>query len=820
MWLQCLDSSETGDNSFQAGHVLTAKLYGPPELKSMQFDINAYSNPANDHESHLAVETAHPDLQTKHHTQALSDKTGKFNGGNGFSVPTFGGTDSPDIAARKRFETEDSESFSPLMHGLKENRASPGLDEDASYDGSSVDQTASFNSTFSSNIGEAMMNSPHKAESKGIYAEKKNTTNAHAKGGKREGNIAKICGEVAMTRIIGLMKGEAPFVYESAMSDEKATRYNSKQSIHLGRWAIHTALRNDGRTTAGHVADGVDQAHTGTHRHHGHGPTHLAQPKGKHVTLKSQAAPDNYVYSMSPIVIQQDLYCIGAAHPNEFHKWPMTSHSVIRHSESITGDEKTMLNDFYEKNGGAGKGGHKLLNPNAAATAAVSNAFNLETKTGAAKGTTAALPPGTANTTASGATAADHENEIAEQNEHVDFGCLRKIVNRGFPYDYSVDRKCVWKFCLFEQFSDNNMVLSEKEKSAKKVMETASMALKLSQMNRAGGRTHIATHQHRHAHLELPALVGGETFSRNLREIVFRNQQTGDNEHLLERRNNEQQLNQYFRDKINAVVAKEEDIMKHGLHRAVSSISLKTGGSVVASVAGSQSNSQSNSHNGSAYNLLADGKGQNVSFSVNELSVSIQDPNGNNSNGNDNDDSTVNSGLVSLNSGSVYNTNGGSYSNTSSPKYAGASQYEQYNAQLQSQYGAGRGGAHSSGMPSPVLPPAYVPSKEILAVFTSNAQRIQPKQLLLNHTEALQNYDKLSEGEKVLALHKTFSSIKHSAEAVANKRKMPTRTKITPSIQQKLDKLVQGDADIAHVLSYKDRIESMKRAGVQEDESY
>lgn len=30
---------------------------------------------------------------------------------------------------------------------------------------------------------------------------------------------------------------------------------------------------------------------------------------------------------------------------------------------------------------------------------------------------------------------------------------IRKLVSRGFPYDFSVDRRCVWKFCLFEQFT-------------------------------------------------------------------------------------------------------------------------------------------------------------------------------------------------------------------------------------------------------------------------------------------------------------------------------------------------------------------------------
>jgi hypothetical protein len=41
------------------------------------------------------------------------------------------------------------------------------------------------------------------------------------------------------------------------------------------------------------------------------------------------------------------------------------------------------------------------------------------------------------------------DDEEMEDTGH--YGCIRKLVARGFPYDYSVDRKCVWKFCLFEQ---------------------------------------------------------------------------------------------------------------------------------------------------------------------------------------------------------------------------------------------------------------------------------------------------------------------------------------------------------------------------------
>lgn len=190
---------------------------------------------------------------------------------------------------------------------------------------------------------------------------------------------------------------------------------------------------------------------------------------------------------------------------------------------------------------------------------------------------------------------------------------------------HSVDRKCVWKICLFEQFSDNTSALSEKEKSAKKgrwksrlllclnwwlwcVAELyvvwcsvywfwhsvlsyqvsssdnlSSCSFKQTQLWRqllwcsnchkwiAKAQEHISPHiisiitvsrwyamtipwlstafwtlNLHHltlsAHLELPPLVGGESFSKNLREITFKNMQIKEQKVLNSRRRNEAQL--------------------------------------------------------------------------------------------------------------------------------------------------------------------------------------------------------------------------------------------------------------------------------------
>lgn len=55
-------------------------------------------------------------------------------------------------------------------------------------------------------------------------------------------------------------------------------------------------------------------------------------------------------------------------------------------------------------------------------------------------------------------------------------------------------------------------------------------------------------------------------------------------------------------------------------------------------------------------------------------------------------------------------------------------------------------------------------SREIQSVFKSKARRLDSRHLLLNRPDALNHYDKLSDGEKVLALHKTFTHLRKVTE--------------------------------------------------------
>ena len=55
-------------------------------------------------------------------------------------------------------------------------------------------------------------------------------------------------------------------------------------------------------------------------------------------------------------------------------------------------------------------------------------------------------------------------------------------------------------------------------------------------------------------------------------------------------------------------------------------------------------------------------------------------------------------------------------------------------------------------------------SREIQATFKSDARRLESRHLLLNRTDGSNHYDRLSAGEKVLALHKTFNHLRKVTE--------------------------------------------------------
>lgn len=62
--------------------------------------------------------------------------------------------------------------------------------------------------------------------------------------------------------------------------------------------------------------------------------------------------------------------------------------------------------------------------------------------------------------------------------------------------------------------------LSDKDKTAQRVLETANMVLKMSQMNRQGGKIHIGGMDHKNT--PLPPILGGESFAKAIRQHSYR----------------------------------------------------------------------------------------------------------------------------------------------------------------------------------------------------------------------------------------------------------------------------------------------------------
>ena len=309
---------------------------------------------------------------------------------------------------------------------------------------------------------------------------------------------AKVCGDVQVVRIIETRKtGDVPggagagaaAGVSDGLTDERALRYHSKQASLQGKWAIHSAaLRATGTAAASRAggrgeggARGSGGASGG--RGHGHGGG-SGSNRGRGRGYASESADDgtssgllqdSTVYSLTPIFIQQDLYCVGTMAGSEHHQWPMRSSGIIDNSPAISREQANTYRAAFRDSASVKSAVSRFSSQNKGSRATAQHTYDDMHSAGLSG---------------------------SQMESGVDFGCIRRVVRRGFPYDFSVDRKCVWQLCLFEQFSDNNVKLSDRDKAARRVMETATMAMKLSQLNREGARTHIeASHHH-----DMPAL--------------------------------------------------------------------------------------------------------------------------------------------------------------------------------------------------------------------------------------------------------------------------------------------------------------------------
>ncbi|RYG70280.1 hypothetical protein EON64_00600 [archaeon] len=538
-WLQCLDLSDNADNSFQGGSVLTTKLFGPPELESVNF-ADSYSKLGADERA-----AGEGDIKGKADSKALAllndkDEQKKKSATSSVGKDSHRGLGSDD-------ETDD-----------RTRHSQSSWEEEG--DGESL---ASMSRRSSIDINDASSASNAKRNDK--KGKKDLDEEDNPKKLDENAKSASVCGYVALNRIVEMRKDQGHFMPDSVMSDEKALRYNSKQALHLGKWTIQPARREDIKLNFfdDDDEDGHDGGNAGHHHHH-HGHS-------------------NFVQSITPIVIQQDHYCLSTAPSVEYRHWPPNSSSIVRTSDHINPDQAEEYERRYAK---------ALINnintdhPTQANKDIVSNQKHFENKKKlyfmASKSLDTSPQPVKSRSGIRGHGKAATSGHMLEDEQ---YGCIRKVVHRSAPYDFVVDRRCVWQICLFEQFAESYVAMSSKERQIQKVMETATVALKLSKLNREGARKHmnschikivhhsISGHGLDHSMSsslaslntlehplkdDLPPLLGGESFSRSLREISFKTAQFTEDAYLKDRREKETHIQEYFADKIKGVFTKEE----------------------------------------------------------------------------------------------------------------------------------------------------------------------------------------------------------------------------------------------------------------------
>jgi hypothetical protein len=433
----------------------------------------------------------------------------------------------------------------------------------------------------------------------------------------------KPCGSLQLSRIVDLKKIDS--VPDGIhLSDDKINRFLNKNTTHLGKWSIHSAVRMDDSHSI--------QEYFCQHHHSHHNQTMISVSNKNNsldiidsIGAKGSSGNDSntgrtddqnnngnvpvtslkeliksHVISLTPIVIQQDNYCLSTATPLEYTTWPPDSSFVINHFQGISTDQAEELDDEYEtflkSNGGNldilnlptiyGKtvkdSGIKIkrlktINANVAnGSTTKKKQHNKDNKTpshsngmkGVFKGSKVGVNT-VSSPMKSGSVKADNDKK------DYDYCCLRRIISRGTPYQFAIDRRSVWKLCLFEEFSSSSTsvmstIQSKKENEVKKIMQTANMVLKLSQMNREGAKLHLKENMIEH----LPSLRSGEKFISSLRQIRLKKLITKDHLTLAITRSNESSIHDYFGDRITNVLENEKSGFRKSLTTLRSSSTL------------------------------------------------------------------------------------------------------------------------------------------------------------------------------------------------------------------------------------------------------
>lgn len=648
VWFQCVVDED--NTNLMAGFVMTSKIFEPPNLQSVRIDYRSVADDGNNSNNAAASSAGGSGDRTTNGTApGRKGATGKKGRRRSVIGTTTSASSLPSLY-------ESSASTSGDIGNRQQS--APSLSQTAGGATSTSSMLSKTSSSLSAggegpnnnnnNIAEELLHTTQTekvAAALGILGRKEKDTEEEAK-------VSKLCGYVQVSRIADnprIFEGQPP--PENANALKNSMRYNTRQTMILGKWTFNDALRSDQHKDPDdktkHRAGKIEMARGSRRQLETDDPS----SNGSNIAALERTG---VLTSLTPIVIQQDAYCLSFAQPSEITKWPLTSFDILKKnvkqrpqqmsSASPTNNSKglTMSSTssavtsssaapFLPAMSGLQAGGmtrsRRALSPSFSSNMNIGsvgkdmsmsgNVIGVGSPSAHQNGATVSFTAANSsaqyvdelnaryikhlehmkkggilparlesviikekavgqehadidndphNDTGASSTGSSSQMHPSQHEDHSrqgsgsNYGILRRIVSRKAPYDFAVDRRCVWKLCIFEEFTDNFLELSSKEKHAKAVMETATMTLKISKMNREGANVHIP----RDDSQDLPALCGGEQFPRTLREITFKTNQRAEQEYLRARRIREYKLSQYFAAMIPQVLQQEEDnVMPH-----------------------------------------------------------------------------------------------------------------------------------------------------------------------------------------------------------------------------------------------------------------
>lgn len=238
IWIQPLDNGEDVNHIMHTGSILTSKLFLPPELNSMP---ELYSGVQDSLEEKISDDDGDSDLISPPNSPSQSKKNNKS------TSPT----------------NSKEEPTSPPSQQSKQNDETTGNEVKSANDSISIEKKN----------GQGKLNDISKSHT--------------------------LCGHLNLSKIVEIRK-ELNSPHE-LLSDDKASRFITKQALHLGKFIFRRAVRGNKFS--------------------------------------------NFLMNGDSIIIQQDQYCLSTAPADEYQYWPPNSGHIIKNSGIISPD----LIDEYEE---------------------------------------------------------------------------------------------------------------------------------------------------------------------------------------------------------------------------------------------------------------------------------------------------------------------------------------------------------------------------------------------------------------------------------------------------------------------------------------